>query len=73
MKTRKFRCVVTFVIPRGATLAMCRQYVEDAVKAESGLKDPADPMFYVERDTITVFRGGAKREVEQDLVVEEGP
>lgn len=54
-KTIKFE--VEFELPEGATSADCRAYIENALRAERGLRDhDGDPMAHLDRDSIAVTR-----------------
>lgn len=48
---------IEFELPSGATKADCVEYIETALKAECGSRDPdTDPMFNFNRQSLVVRR-----------------
>lgn len=54
IKTISF--VVTLDVPEGATAEDMQYYVREEVAAGCGNRDPADPIFNLDRDSVQVKR-----------------
>lgn len=53
-KTRKF--VVSVEVPDGMTADEMAGYIEEAVRAWSGGKDPEDPIYGLNRNSVKVMK-----------------
>lgn len=56
--TKRVKFEVTVELPDGVTLAEMRQYIRDEVMAGSGGRSPEDPLFYLNRRSVLVNKGG---------------
>lgn len=76
-KYRRVQFVVSFTIPRGATIAECRAYVEDWVQSGRGAlrppggedeNDPGDPMWRLDTNSVKVTRYNARKKDTNETV-----
>ena len=54
MKSHKRKFIVELEMPQGASVTAVKEYIQHAVICERGHKDPLDPMFELDTDTIKV-------------------
>lgn len=54
--TKSASFLVTMDLPRGATVADAKKYLEDEIKAACGGLNPMEPLFNLDRNSVRVMQ-----------------
>lgn len=61
--------IVTLEVPSGVTLEEMKEYIKNEVKCNVGSRSPEDPIFYLDKNSVTV-KTVAKKKKKTEYVVD---